>query len=80
MNCHHPSPHPYPLPSDGREDSNRLILLLRITVRQIQSQFFARDGLTFSLSHRMGEGRGEGQTLGVGCWMLDVGRSPIAFR
>src|SRR5216117_3852466 len=48
-------PHPDPLPSDGRGNSK--IRLLRLPKRLDKPT----DGGRFSLSHPMGEGRGEGE-------------------
>jgi len=52
-------PHPDPLPSDGR--GNSLIRLFHF----LQRLDTPTDGGQFSLSHPMGEGRGEGEYFSI---------------
>jgi len=53
--------HPYSLPSDGRGDSKRQPANSWMRVRRIAALDNPVGGERFSLSHQMGEGRGEGE-------------------
>ena len=56
-------PHPNPLPSDGRGNSKSRGELFRSTLSQRRSELCHSGGNVVSLAHRMGEGRGEGNSI-----------------
>jgi hypothetical protein len=53
-------PHPDPLPSDGRGNGRRMLVLSCSRVLLTTPLDHSRRQHIISLSHRMGEGRGEG--------------------
>jgi hypothetical protein len=54
------NPHPGPLPSDGRGSANARLSNLRIPLLAIDAYQWQKRVAACSLSHRMGEGQGEG--------------------